>query len=333
MAWLNQTNAAWANDVTARAQRVAEIQRSLALDRDSPAAPVPLATRHSPAWYVNSQAQTLIVLPGPVTFTMGSPEREAGRHHDETQHAVRIGRSFALSATLVAVEQYQAYFRDRFHDDYQLPPKYTQSPRQPVVGIDWYMAADYCNWLSQQEHLQPCYEITGFNTNSFRGDVKLKENYLSLSGYRVPTEAEMDYATRAGTATSRYFGQTEELLPKYAWYAQDSGDNTHPIGLLKPNDFGLFDAHGNAWTLCQERYQPYFNGAEISDDREDDQLVVAGTEKRVMRGGAFNDAPSFVRSACRTFNVPADRSLTIGGFRAARTLPPVPLTPLPPAAP
>jgi len=72
---------------------------------------------------------------------------------------------------------------------------------------------------------------------------KLKENYLTLTGYRLPTEAEMEHATRAGALTSRYFGEIEELLPKYAWYLQNSKEQTWPVARLKPNDFGLFDVH------------------------------------------------------------------------------------------
>src|SRR6516225_191938 len=113
----------------------------------------------------------------------------------------------------------------------------------PVVGIDWYMAARYCNWLSKKEGIPEeewCYEIHG---NEFR----LKANYLSRRGYRLPTEAEMEFATRAGASTARYYGETEELLPKYAWYLRNSQEQTWPVGSLKPNDLGLFDVQGNVW--------------------------------------------------------------------------------------
>src|SRR5439155_22571080 len=75
---------------------------------------------------------------------------------------------------------------------------------------------------------------------------RLARNYLRRGGYRLPTDAEMEYATRAGAATARYYGETEELLPKYAWYLKNAQDRPWPVGMLKPNDFGLFDAHGNA---------------------------------------------------------------------------------------
>ena len=100
---------------------------------------------------------------------------------------------------------------------------------------------------------------------------KLKANYLSLTGYRLPTEAEMEYATRAGAVTSRYYGETEELLPKYAWYQKNSQEQTWPVGSLKPNDLGLFDVQGNVYTWCQESYKGYptVKEGEADEDKED----------------------------------------------------------------
>ena len=103
----------------------------------------------------------------------------------------------------------------------------------------------------------------------------LKKNYLSLSGYRLPTEAEMEFATRAGALTSRYYGETEELLPKYAWYARNSKEKTWPVGSLKPNDLGLFDVQGNVFTWCQEKdaFHPYGIGETVLEDQEDGVVV------------------------------------------------------------
>jgi formylglycine-generating enzyme required for sulfatase activity len=148
----------------------------------------------------------------------------------------------------------------------------------------------------------------------------LKENYLSLSGYRLPTEAEMEYATRAGALTSRYFGETEELLPKYAWYSKNSKERTWPVGSLKPNDLGLFDVQGNVYTWCQESYKPYPQGEEVSEDKED-VLTIISTSSRVLRGGSFCNQASFVRSSYRNYLVPTFRN-TDFGFRVARTFTP-----------
>ena len=117
---------------------------------------------------------------------------------------------------------------------------------------------------------------------------KLKANYLSLTGYRLPTEAEMEYATRAGALTSRYYGETEELLPKYAWYTKNSQEKTWPVGSLKPNDLGLFDMQGNVFTWCQERYESYPQGkGEETEEDKEDILSINTQNSRVLRGGSF----------------------------------------------
>ena len=189
-----------------------------------------------------------------------------------------------------------------------------------------YRAVKYCNWLSEQEGLpaaQWCHEIMG-------DEIKLKVNYLSLGGYRLPTEAEMEYATRAGTLTKRFFGETDHMLPMYAWFTRNSQEETWPVGSLKPNDFGLFDVHGNMFTWCQERLGEYPQGDAVSDDKED-QPGVDGNARRVLRGGSFLNQALHIRSAFRLNFLPSNR-LSSSGFRLARTLPRVPLTPLPPTA-
>jgi formylglycine-generating enzyme required for sulfatase activity len=204
-----------------------------------------------------------------------------------------------------------------------LVSRYSPTDDCPALVISWHEAAEYCNWLSKEEGIddpeQWCYEIKG-------QVAKLKKNYLSLSGYRLPTEAEMEFATRAGALTSRYYGETEELLPKYAWYQKNSKEQTWPVGSLKPNDFGFFDVQGNVYTWCQDWYlaYPVQKGEEVYED-EEQKLV--GTS-RVLRGGSFSIQASDVRSANRNGNVPANR-YGDDGFRPSRTLPLVPLTALP----
>src|SRR5262249_51652916 len=147
--------------------------------------------------------------------------------------------------------------------------------------------AAYCNWLSKREGIpedQWCYE-----TNAQGQVVKLKENYLSLTGYRLPTEAEMEYACRAGAVTSRDYGEAEELLAKYGWYLQNSQERTWPVGSKKPNDLGLFDMHGNVYTWCQESYKDYpapKDGGAVED--KEDGLSINPQTGRVLRGGSFS---------------------------------------------
>jgi len=204
-----------------------------------------------------------------------------------------------------------------------------------MVGPSWYQAAAYCNWLSQEEGIDPkqwCYETkpegeTGPNVQV----VSLRANYLSLQGYRLPTDAEMEYATRAGAITSRFFGETEDLLPKYGWYRGNAKQKTMPVGSLKPNDFGLFDVQGNVVTWCQERAEQTLRGGG-GDDMEDSELLIISTQRRTLRGGSFANQASHVRSAFRSFLGPSD-TLSYVGFRVARTLPLDSLTTLPLTSP
>jgi len=297
-AWLKQRNEELKEQ---RDKRLGAIAQSLAKAQE----------RAAPRWYVNSQGQTLVVIPGPVEFDMGSPPEEEDRREYEPRHKKKIGRTFAVAAEPVTLEQYR-----RFEKNFQLADGPGRLPDLPAVGIDWYRAAMYCNWLSKEEGVaesQWCYEIKG-NT------ISLKARYLSLSGYRLPTEAEMEYAIRAGSVTARYFGETEELLPKYAWYSKNSQDKAWPVGSLKPNDFGLFDMQGNVFTWCQESYQAYPASGEASDDQEDAPAIdsVVG---RVLRGGSFTNLSKYVRSANRYWILPAYHYHNVG-FRPARTFTP-----------
>ena len=121
---------------------------------------------------------------------------------------------------------------------------------------------------------------------------------------------------------ARHYGETEELLPKYEWYEKNSLEQTWPVGILKPNDLGLFDVQGNVCTWCQESYKPYPTGqGEEADEDQEDGLVIINTVSRVLRGGSFGSAASYLRSAFRTYYVPTDRH-DYFGFRLARTLSP-----------
>jgi formylglycine-generating enzyme required for sulfatase activity len=303
--WLKQVNDQWAKDKAQRETRLAGVRKLLAKDKD----------KTPPQWYVNGQGQTMVVIPGPVEFVMGSPLTEADRSDAEVPHKRRIGRTFALSATPVTKEQFLRYQPRFWHEEMKRYPELTC----PIGGMTWIEAAVYCNWLSKEEGIdeaQWCYEIYPPGKR-----LTLKANYLSLTGYRLPTEAEMEYATRAGALTSRYYGETEELLSKYAWYDKNSKGNTSPVGGLKPNDLGLFDVQGNVAAWCQESNKAYPIGKdeEAEDDKEDNLLI--SNASRVLRGGSFTNSPAYVRSASRSGGVPINR-FSNNGFRPARTIAP-----------
>ena len=291
-AWLKQVNDEWANSKELREKRLDSIRQRV--NRDKEKAP--------PQWYVNSQGQTMVVFAGPVEFVMGSPLTEKERRSDERQHKQRIGRTFALAATPVTKEQFLRFQPSFSHSEFGCYP----SPTCPIGGVRWYEAAAYCNWLSRHEGIpedQWCYEIPdepgGIMTWSFT-NMKLKANYLSLSGYRLPTEAEWEYACRAGVATSRSYGETAELLTHYGWYFGNSPEQTQAVGTKKPNAGGLFDMHGNVWNWCQERYKAYAAAkqGERIDDIED-IFSININERRVLRGGSFN-----VRASVRPLVLP-----------------------------
>ena len=254
---------------------------------------------------------------------MGSPSTEADREvgpagDAERKHLRHIGRSFAVAAKEVTVAEFLRFRKDH---KYQVPNAPT--PDCPINTISWYHAAEYCNWLSNMEKIpadQWCYEPNA--KGQFASGMKVKSNYLELAGYRLPSEAEWEYACRAGAATSRYYGETEDLMGKYACYYKNSLDRAmFPVGALKPNDFGMFDMQGNAMEWCQERSLPYpaSEGKKAVADHEDEVQIVQDQQRRVLRGGAFTYRPGFIRSAQRGRGEPQIAYPT-AGFRVARTM-------------
>jgi formylglycine-generating enzyme required for sulfatase activity len=250
-------------------------------------------------WYVNGQGQTLVLVPPGEFETMEGDKRLK----------VRVERHFALAAREVTVAEFR-----RFRKDYPYFKYYAPTEDCPVNSVSWYDAAAYCNWLSKEEGIaeaQWCY------VPNERGDyaegMTVKANALSLSGYRLPAEAEWELACRAGSVTPWSMGEAEDLLPKYAWYLANSPAESRPTGRLRPNDLGLFDLHGNTWEWCHNRYE-YF--ADMLDRNIEDK--VDNNSHRSLRGGTFVDDPLNVRSAFRYGDVPAYRS-NLSGFRPART--------------
>ncbi len=276
-----------------------------------------------PGWYINGQGQTFAVM-GPVKeFWMGSPPSEGGREggpegNMESRHKKRIARTFAIAAKEVTVEQFL-----RFRNSHVYNKIYAPKPDCPVNLITWYDASAYCNWLSEKEEIpadQWCYVKNA--QGQFAQGMKAAPEYLKRTGYRLPTEAEWEYACRAGAATSRYFGETEELLPRYAWYSKNSLDRWMlPAGSLLPNDFGLLDMLGNALEWCHDPvlYYPTPKGENPFADVEYKEKEVLDKMSRVLRGGSFNYRPANVRSSNRNGNLPSVR-INYVGFRAARTL-------------
>jgi formylglycine-generating enzyme required for sulfatase activity len=306
-AWLAETNQAWAEDKEQQAKRLETIEQELKKETGKDEA----------RWYVNGQGQTLVVIPGPVEFWMGSPPTEEGRGGDwELRHWRRIGRSFAIASKEVTVEQFL-----RFRKDHPISRQYAPSDDCPVNNVTWYEVAEYCNWLSEQEGIpkeQWCYEPNA--EGKYAKGMKMAPNYYQRTGYRLPTEAEWEFACRAGAATRYFFGESEELLPRYAWYQQNSQGKSWPVGSLKPNDLGLFDMHGNIWQWCQDAERPYDKGDDgKAGEASEDIGEIPNSIPRMVRGGVYFLPALAERSANRADLKPEQRF--VASLRPARTLP------------
>jgi serine/threonine protein kinase/formylglycine-generating enzyme required for sulfatase activity len=272
--------------------RLSEIDRSLATGK----------VEGHRRWYLNRQGQTLVVISRPGEVIIGDQEEREKR---------QIGWSFAIASKDVTVAQFR-----RFRPAHKYTERYAPSRDCPMINVSWFEAAEYCNWLSKQEGIpeaQWCYEPNA--AGRYAEGMKIKAGYWKLTGYRLPTEAEWEYACRAGSRTEWSCGQAVELLEKYAWYDRNSLGTTHEVGLLKPNEWGLFDMQGNVPQWCQDRYE--VQGANGNKDNKDSEDV-NGKEGRVLRGGSFNYLAVIASPAARGRHTPAIRD-DYGGFRPART--------------
>jgi formylglycine-generating enzyme required for sulfatase activity len=228
--------------------------------------------------FTNSLKMKLVLIPAG-KFTMGSPKSEKGRSANEEQHAVEIKEPFFLGIHEVRVRDFRAFVED---DGYKTEAEkaggkdtwktalFTQTEDHPVVRVSWNDAQAFCAWLSKKEGKK----------------------------YRLPTEAEWEYACRAGTKTRFYNGDDLAGLKEVANVGNSS---TTPVGHFKANAFGLFDMHGNVYEWCEDRYEK-------------------GGSGRVIRGGSYDwcdNIPANCRSAYRTWNVPSVRYGWLG-FRVAR---------------
>jgi len=228
-------------------------------------------------------APTNLVFTPPGTFRMGSPANEVDRSSDEgPQTAVTISRGFWMGKYEVTQGEYLAVMGSN-------PSYFTGDSNRPVERVNWFDATNYCGALTQRE----------------RAAGRIATN----SVYRLPTEAEWEYACRAGTSDRRFsYGDDPGYtsLGNYAWYSDNSGGTTHPVGGKLPNPWGLYDMHGNVWEWCQDWAGPYLGGIAV-----DPQGAATGF-RRVFRGGDWYDYARYCRSACRNDVYPNDRLIYIG---------------------
>ncbi len=279
-----------------------------------------------PRVYKSKSTNLEMVLIDAGEFQMGSPTTVTDRRDDEFQHSVRITKPFYLGKYQVTQSDYQrvmgnnpSYFASSGSGKDSVTGLDTS--RFPVEYVSWYDAAEFCNKLSQQDGFVAYYTLG----NVQRESNTIKSATVTIAGgngYRLPTEAEWEYACRAGTTTPFHFGATNNGRE-----ANVDGNNpygtstkgpylqrTTTVGNYAPNRFGLYDMHGNVWEWCWDWYdKDYYAGSPTDDPKGS-----ANREYRVLRGGSWLGSAWLARSALRFWNAPVNR-VSLVGFRVSRT--------------
>jgi sulfatase modifying factor 1 len=222
------------------------------------------------------------------SFHMGSPDDERGRYvYVSAFECMRFPVTRRIYAEVIGKD-----------------PGWPKGPadERPVNQISWFDAIGFCNRLSERKALTPCYSINGKAVSWKR----------YTDGYRLPTEAEWEYACRAGTHTHWSFGDDEERIGEHAWYKANSEREPQPVGGRKPNAWDLHDMHGNVYEWCWDWW-------DYSSEVEIDLLGLTGGLGRVLRGGSFADPPRDLRSTFRDGGRPVTRHRRVG-FRCVRGL-------------
>jgi formylglycine-generating enzyme required for sulfatase activity/tRNA A-37 threonylcarbamoyl transferase component Bud32 len=232
----------------------------------------------------NSLGMRLVRIPAG-SFFIGSPANEPHHRRDEEpSHQVTITQPFYLGMYLVTVGDFRAFIRATgYHiaerdgdgsDHSWRDPGWEQSDEHPVACVSWHDARAFCDWLSQKEH-RP---------------------------YRLPTEAEWEYACRAGSTAAYCYGPDPKKLADHAWYRDNAEERAHPVGRLKANRWGLFDMHGNLLQWCEDYYDERFYQKVVLDDPHGP----AHGGRRVLRGASWNSSAADCRCARRTASWPTE---------------------------
>jgi formylglycine-generating enzyme required for sulfatase activity len=238
---------------------------------------------------------TLVFVEGG-SFTMGDAE---GRE-DETPHPVTLD-SFYIDRTPVTQKRFEAVMGRN--------PSTNKGDDRPVETVRWQEAAEFCNLASEKDGLTPCYDLDTGECN-FEAD-----------GYRLPTEAEWEYACRGGTTTAYFFGDDPDKIDAYGWYKYNAEGKPHTVAEKLPNPYKLFDMTGNVWEWCNDWYAAdYYATSPQRNPRGPE----TGKQK-VMRGGAYDSPSRRCRSAFRHSDVPNFTDACFGsdtyGFRRVRNAP------------
>ena len=216
---------------------------------------------------------------------------------DAPPHEVAVS-AFLMDKNLVTQEAFQKVMGAN--------PSRWKGDKNPVEQLRWSDAVKYCNKRSDREGLRSCY------------DLKTLQCDFEANGYRLPTEAEWEYACRAGTTTAYFFGNSPAKLGDYAWFDKNSGGHPRPVGQKQPNPWGLYDMVGNVWEWCNDFYQvDYYQTAPRENPRGPKQ-----GQNKVLRGGAWRFSADNCRSGYRYNESPGSADVCFGydiyGFRCVR---------------
>jgi formylglycine-generating enzyme required for sulfatase activity len=236
----------------------------------------------------------MVLIPGG-TFTMGDEDEP-----DAPPHEVTIS-PFYMDKCLVTQEQYERVMGDN--------PARWKGPKNPIEQVRWSDAVKFCNARSRLEGLEPCYNLETWECS------------FDANGYRLPTEAEWEYACRAGAKTAYFFGDSASQLANYAWFEKNAGGHPQPVGQKMPNPWGLYDICGNLWEWCNDFY-----GVEYySESPQKDPRGPAEGDTKVVRGGAWKFSADNCRCGYRYNENPGYVDVCFGydiyGFRCVKNAP------------